>query len=94
MNEMTQNTGAGYASPFKSRYDNFIGGKFVAPVGGKYFDNITPITGGKICEVAMSGAADVELALKAEVPLREASEGLCAGDGGSAREAARAHEPL
>ena len=30
MNEMTQNTGAGYASPFKSRYDNFIGGKFVA----------------------------------------------------------------
>ena len=65
MNEMTQNTGAGYASPFKSRYDNFIGGKFVAPVGGKYFDNITPITGGKICEVAMSGAADVELALDA-----------------------------
>jgi len=63
MNEMTQNTGAGYASPFKSRYDNFIGGKFVAPVGGKYFDNITPITGGKICEVAMSGAADVELRL-------------------------------
>ncbi len=35
MNEMTQNTGAGYASPFKSRYDNFIGGKFVAPGGGK-----------------------------------------------------------
>ena len=35
-------------SPFRERYGNFIGGKFVAPVGGKYFDNVTPITGGKV----------------------------------------------
>ncbi len=30
MNEMTQTAGQ-FASPFRSRYDNFIGGKFVAP---------------------------------------------------------------
>ncbi|MFN7027427.1 MAG: aldehyde dehydrogenase [Pseudorhizobium sp.] len=54
-----------YVSPFQNRYDNFIGGKFVPPVGGRYFDNITPITGAKICEVARSDAADVELALDA-----------------------------
>ena len=52
-------------SPFKSRYDNFIGGKFVAPVNGRYFSNITPITGQSVCEVARSDAADVELALDA-----------------------------
>ncbi|SFB12980.1 aldehyde dehydrogenase [Poseidonocella pacifica] len=64
MNEMTEVTSA-YSSPFKNRYDNFIGGKFVAPVKGQYFDNITPITGAKVCEVARSTAEDVELALDA-----------------------------
>ncbi|ALI55229.1 aldehyde dehydrogenase [Celeribacter marinus] len=54
-----------YTNPFKAKYDNFIGGKFVAPVGGEYFENITPITGQKVCDVARSGAADVELALDA-----------------------------
>jgi len=64
MNEMPKFTDVSGA-PFRARYDNFIGGEFVAPVGGKYFDNITPISGTKICEVAQSGAADVELALDA-----------------------------
>jgi len=64
MNEMTQVAG-GHTSPFKERYDNFIGGAFVPPVNGRYFDNITPITGQKVCEVARSDAADVELALDA-----------------------------
>ncbi|OWU86042.1 aldehyde dehydrogenase [Oceanicola sp. 22II-s10i] len=54
-----------FTSPFKTRYDNYIGGRFVAPVNGKYFDNITPITGEKVCEVARSDAADVEKALDA-----------------------------
>jgi aldehyde dehydrogenase len=52
-------------SPFKSRYDNYIGGKYVAPVNGRYFTNITPITGAPVCDVARSDAADVELALDA-----------------------------
>ena len=49
----------------KQRYDNFIGGKWIAPVGGEYFDNISPITGHPICQVARSRAADIELALDA-----------------------------
>ncbi|KZM51550.1 aldehyde dehydrogenase [Labrenzia sp. OB1] len=52
-------------SPFNARYDNFIGGKFVAPVNGRYFSNITPISGQHVCDVARSDAADVELALDA-----------------------------
>lgn len=64
MNVQTE-ASAKYASPFKSRYDNFIGGKFTPPVNGRYFDNTTPITGEKVCEVARSDAADIELALDA-----------------------------
>ncbi|MCB2128915.1 MAG: aldehyde dehydrogenase [Rhodobacteraceae bacterium] len=71
MNEMTDIV-SGYRSPFKTRYDNFIGGRFVPPVGGTYFDNITPITGAVVCEVARSGAADVELALDAAHAARDA----------------------
>ncbi|MBN2741641.1 MAG: aldehyde dehydrogenase family protein [Rhodobacteraceae bacterium] len=59
-------------SPFRERYGNFIGGKFIAPVEGKYFDNITPITGGKVCEVAHSTAADIELALDAAHAAKDA----------------------
>lgn len=50
---------------FKSRYENFIGGKWVAPVEGNYFDNITPVTGEPFCEIPRSSAADIELALDA-----------------------------
>ena len=64
MNQMTE-VAAEYTSPFKDRYDNFIGGAFVAPVEGRYFDNVTPITGARVCEVARSSAADVERALDA-----------------------------
>ena len=51
--------------PYKEKYDNFIGGKWVAPVEGRYFDNVTPITGKPFCKVARSSAADVERALDA-----------------------------
>ena len=56
----------------KPRYDNFIGGKWVAPVRGQYFQNITPITGQQICEIARSTAEDIELALDAAHKAREA----------------------
>ena len=55
----------GTAVPFKKRYGNFIGGTWVAPVDGQYFENITPITGKPFCEVPRSKAADIELALDA-----------------------------
>ena len=50
---------------YKSRYDNFINGKFVAPVGGEYFDVITPISGKVYTQAARSTEADIELALDA-----------------------------
>ena len=50
---------------FKAAYDNFIGGKFVPPVKGQYFDVITPITGKPFTKAARSGAEDIELALDA-----------------------------
>jgi aldehyde dehydrogenase len=48
-----------------ARYENFIGGKWVAPVKGGYFDNISPTTGQVICQIARSQADDVELAIDA-----------------------------
>ena len=56
---------AGAKVAFKSHYDNFIGGKWVAPVKGQYFDVITPITGKPYTKAARSGAEDIELALDA-----------------------------
>ncbi|MFT3777958.1 MAG: aldehyde dehydrogenase family protein [Ottowia sp.] len=53
------------AFPYKAQYDNFIGGKWVAPVAGQYFENVSPITGQPFCKVARSDAADVNLALDA-----------------------------
>ncbi|HSI43361.1 MAG TPA: aldehyde dehydrogenase family protein [Methylotenera sp.] len=57
--------GLGVNIPYKAKYDNFIGGKWVAPVKGEYFDVITPITGKPYTKAARSSAEDVELALDA-----------------------------
>lgn len=56
---------AGAKLQFKARYDNFIGGRFVAPADGRYFDVVTPINGRVYTQAARSGAADVERALDA-----------------------------
>ncbi len=62
-----------YAKPtYKSQYENFIGGEWIAPKSGEYFENISPTTGAKICDVARSKAADVELALDAAHAAKEA----------------------
>ncbi|WP_207005091.1 aldehyde dehydrogenase [Trinickia mobilis] len=63
--EMLEPGKFGTAVPFKKRYDNFIGGRWIAPVGGRYFENITPVTGRVFCEIARSTAEDIELALDA-----------------------------
>ena len=57
--------GMGVKIPYKAKYDNFIGGKWVAPVKGEYFDVISPITGKPYTTTARSSAEDVELALDA-----------------------------
>ncbi len=49
----------------REKYGNFIGGKWVAPVEGRYFDNPSPITGKRLCAIPRSSAADIELALDA-----------------------------
>jgi aldehyde dehydrogenase len=51
--------------PLRARYENFIGGKWVAPAKGAYFDNISPTTGQVICQIARSQAEDVERAVDA-----------------------------
>jgi len=70
---MSHDTAALYAPPgqpgsivsFESRYENYIRGKWVPPVRGQYFENVSPVNGKVFCEVARSSAADVELALDA-----------------------------
>ncbi|HYP18339.1 MAG TPA: aldehyde dehydrogenase family protein, partial [Opitutus sp.] len=49
----------------KPRYDLFIGGEFVAPRSGKYFDTINPATEQKLAEIALAGSADVDAAYAA-----------------------------
>src|SRR5690625_3856258 len=50
---------------FQKRYDNYIGGEYVPPIKGMYFDNVTPVTGEVFCEVARSTKEDIDKALDA-----------------------------
>jgi aldehyde dehydrogenase len=56
----------------QERYENFIGGEWVVPTTGEYRENLTPSTGEAFCEVAHSGAQDIELALDAAHAAKEA----------------------
>ncbi len=49
----------------KKRYANYIGGQWMPPLEGRYFSNITPVTGAPLCEIPRSTAEDIELALDA-----------------------------
>ncbi|MFI3137064.1 MAG: aldehyde dehydrogenase family protein [Methylococcaceae bacterium] len=57
---------------FKARYGNFIGGNWVAPVNGQYFDNVSPVNGEVFCQIPRSSAEDIELALDAAHAARDA----------------------
>ena len=56
----------------RDRYDNYIGGQWVPPANGAYFDNISPVTGQVVCQVARGTAADIELALDAAHAAKDA----------------------
>ncbi|GAB1624065.1 aldehyde dehydrogenase [Agarivorans albus] len=56
---------------FKEQYNNFIGGEWVAPVNGQYFDNPSPVNGEVYCQVARSDADDIGLALDAAHAAKE-----------------------
>ncbi|WP_435069209.1 aldehyde dehydrogenase family protein [Amycolatopsis thermoflava] len=62
----------GSSVPVLPRYDNFIGGKWLAPTEGRYRSVISPATARTICETADSSAADLELALDAAHVARDA----------------------
>jgi aldehyde dehydrogenase len=59
-------------APFAARYDNYIGGQWAAPKAGRYFENISPVTGRPVGEVARSDAADIEAALDAAHAAKDA----------------------
>ena len=63
---------AGHKSLVRERYDNYIGGAWVAPAQGDYFDNISPVTGQVVCQVARGTAADIEAALDAAHAAKDA----------------------
>lgn len=55
-----------YARPtYKTQYENFIGGEWIAPVSGEYFDNISPVDGKLLTKIPRSNEKDVELAIQA-----------------------------
>lgn len=56
----------------RKQYDNYIGGRWAAPVSGQYFDNVTPVTGQVLCSIARSNADDVNKALDAAHAARAA----------------------
>ena len=49
---------------FKSQYENYIGGEWLAPVDGDYFDDTSPIDGSLIARVPKSNSKDIDLAVK------------------------------
>ncbi|NOL49043.1 acetaldehyde dehydrogenase ExaC [Pelistega europaea] len=57
---------------FKPQYENFIGGKWVPPVKGQYFDDISPVDGKAFAKVPDSTAEDIELALDAAHAAKDA----------------------
>ena len=62
----------GSVVPVEARYENFIGGKWIAPTDGKYRVDLTPATAGRITEVPHSTPADIELALDAAHAAKDA----------------------
>src|ERR1700722_9840410 len=55
----------GFPVSLRKQYQNFIGGEWVAPASGQYFENPTPVTGKALCQIPRSNAADVDRALDA-----------------------------
>jgi len=62
-----------YSKPkFKEKYENFINGKFVEPVGGEYFDNPSPIDNSLIAKYPRSQKEDIDHAVAAANAAKDA----------------------
>ncbi|KAA0561189.1 aldehyde dehydrogenase family protein [Bacillus sp. CH30_1T] len=57
---------------FKDKYENFIGGEYVPPASGEYFENVSPVTGKVFTKIARSNKEDVEKALDAAHAAKDA----------------------
>ncbi len=64
--------GLGVKHPYKAKYDNFINGKWTAPIDGEYFDNVSPVTGKVFCQAARSTEKDINLAIDAAHDAKDA----------------------
>ncbi|MBN9188997.1 MAG: aldehyde dehydrogenase family protein, partial [Microbacterium sp.] len=53
----------GSVAQYRSRYGHYIGGEFVEPIKGQYFENITPVTGKPFTEIARGTAEDIDRAV-------------------------------
>jgi aldehyde dehydrogenase len=62
----------GFPVSFRKQYGNYIGGKWVEPASGEYFENVTPITGQVLCRIPRSNAQDVNHALDAAHAAKDA----------------------
>ena len=61
-----QKESAAIAKPqFKDQYENYIGGKWISPVNGQYFENVSPVDGASFTKIPRSSEADVESAINA-----------------------------
>ena len=63
--DMAEIANLGVANPYKKQYGNYIGGQWVPPADGQYFENITPITGQVFTSIPRSNEKDVNAALDA-----------------------------
>ena len=50
---------------YKAQYENFIGGEWIAPISGEYFDNLSPVDGEILTRIPRSNEADVDAAVAA-----------------------------
>ncbi len=65
MNSLLEEVSPRIETPFHTVYGNFIGGAWLPPVNGRYFDNLSPVNGELLCRIPRSDGEDVEAALDA-----------------------------
>ncbi|RLK52178.1 aldehyde dehydrogenase family protein [Microbacterium telephonicum] len=53
----------GAVADYRPRYGHYIGGEFVDPVKGQYFENISPVNGKPFCEVGRGTVEDIDRAV-------------------------------
>lgn len=62
---MAEIASLGIANPYKKQYGNYIGGQWVAPIDGQYFENSSPINGQVFTAIPRSNDKDINAALDA-----------------------------